>query len=75
MISYDKTFNKERLIENTVEVNIYYEKHKERTEIDVIGGQKWSIILKILWLACYSSEINQRIEKVKMMRYPKKCGK
>jgi len=36
----DRTFNKKGPIENTVEVNIYYQGHKERTEIDVIGGQK-----------------------------------
>jgi len=30
-----------------VEVNIYYKGHVERTEIDVIGGQKWSVILGI----------------------------
>ena len=30
------TFNKERLIENTVEVNIYYQGYKERIKIDVI---------------------------------------
>jgi len=41
----DGTFNKKRLIENIVKVNIYYQKHKERTEIDVIDGQKWSVIL------------------------------
>ena len=35
----DSSFNKERLIEYTVEVNIYYQGHKERTEIDVIGGR------------------------------------
>ena len=34
------SFNKEELIEHTVEVNIYYQGHRERTEIDVIGGQK-----------------------------------
>jgi len=32
------SFNKEGLIENMVEVNIYYQGHRERTEIDVIGG-------------------------------------
>ncbi len=32
-------------IENTVEVNVYYKGHVERTEIDVIGGQKWGVIL------------------------------
>jgi len=36
----DGLFNKERPIENTVEVNIYYQGHRERMEIDVIGGQK-----------------------------------
>jgi len=41
----DGSFNREGLIENTVEVNIYYKEHTERTEIDVIGGQKWSVIL------------------------------
>ena len=39
------TFNKERLIENTVEVNIYYKGYRKRTEIDVIGEQKWNVIL------------------------------
>ena len=32
------TFNKERPIENMVEVNIYYQGYRERMEIDVIGG-------------------------------------
>ena len=36
----DRMMNKERLIKNTVEVNIYYQEYKERTEIDVIEGQK-----------------------------------
>jgi len=36
----DGSFNKEGPIENTVEVNIYYKRHIERTEIDVIGGQR-----------------------------------
>ena len=34
------SLNKEGLIEHTVEVNIYYQGHRERIEIDVIGGQK-----------------------------------
>ena len=34
----DGLLNKEGPIENTVEVNIYYQGHRERTEIDVIGG-------------------------------------
>ena len=36
----DGSLNKEGLIKHTVEVNIYYQGHRERTEIDVIGGQK-----------------------------------
>jgi len=45
----DGSFNRERPIENTVEVNIYYQNYRERMEIDVIGGQKWSVILGIPW--------------------------
>ena len=41
----DRSFNREGLIKNTVEVNVYYKGHVERTEIDVIGGQKWGVIL------------------------------
>jgi len=44
----DGIFNKEEPIENTVEVNIYYQEHRERTEINVIRGQKWNMILGIL---------------------------
>ena len=36
----NKTFNKERLIKNTVKVNIYYQGHRKRMEIDVIEEQK-----------------------------------
>jgi len=36
----DEMFNKEGIIENTMDVNIYYQKHKERIEISMIGGQK-----------------------------------
>ena len=32
----NEIFNKERPIEYTVEVNIYYQKHKKRTKIDII---------------------------------------
>ena len=43
----DRTLNKERPIKNTVKVNIYYQEYRERMEIDVIGGQKWNVILGI----------------------------
>jgi len=71
----DGSFNKEEPIENTMEVNIYYQGHKERTEIDVIGGQKWTVILGILWLAHHNPEIDWRTEEVKMSRCPEECSK
>ena len=71
----DGTFNKEGPIENTVEVNIYYQEYRERTEIDVIRGQKWSIILEIPWLACYNPEIDWRTGDIKMTRCPKEYRK
>jgi len=36
----DRTFNKEKPIENTVKVNIYYQGYRKRMKINVIGGQK-----------------------------------
>ena len=71
----DGLLNKERPIENTVEVNIYYQEHRERTEIDVIRGQKWMVILGMPWLACHNPEIDWRTGEVKMMRCPEECGK
>jgi len=43
----DGTLNKEGPIENTVEVYIYYQEYRKKTEIDMIGGQKWNVILGI----------------------------
>ena len=54
----DRTFNKKELIEYMMEVNIYYQRYREKMEIDVIKGQKWNIILEIPWLAHYNPEIN-----------------
>ena len=71
----DGTLNKEGPIENTVEVNLYYQGHVERTEIDVIGGQKWSVIIGMPWLARHNPEVNWRIGEVKMTRCPPECGK
>jgi len=71
----DKSLNKEGLIEHTVEVNIYYQEHRERTEIDVIGRQKWTVTLEMPWLARHNLEIDWRTGKVKMMRYLKECSK
>ena len=36
----DSSFNKKESIEYVVEVNIYYQRYRERIEIDVIEGQK-----------------------------------
>jgi len=71
----DGSFNKEGPIENTVEVNIYYQGHRERTEIDIISGQKWTVILGMPWLARYNSEIDWRTREVKMTRCLEECGK
>ena len=71
----DGTFNKERPIENTVEVNLYFKGHVEKTEIDVIGGQKWSVIIGMPWLARHNPEVNWRTGEVKMTRCPPECGK
>ena len=54
----NETFNKERPIENMVEVNIYYQRHRERTEIAVIRRQKQNVILEMLWLAHHNPEID-----------------
>ena len=54
----DGTLNKEGPIENTVEVNLYFNGHIERIEIDMIGGQKWSVIIGMLWLARHNPEVN-----------------
>jgi len=71
----DGSLKKKGPIEYTVEVNIYYQGHRERTEIDVIGGQKWMVILGMLWLACHNPEIDWRTGEVKMTRYLEECGK
>jgi len=75
MRNVDRLLNKEEPIEYMVEVNIYYQGHRERMEIDVIRGQKWMVILGMPWLACYNPEIDWRTEEVKMTRSPEECGK
>jgi len=71
----DWSLNKEKPIENTVEVNIYYQGHKERIEIDVIGGQKWMVILGMPWLVYHNPKIDWRTGEVKMTRCSEECGK
>ena len=71
----DGLLNKEGPIEHMVEVNIYYQGYRERTEINMIEEQKWMVILRIPWLACYNPEIDWRTGEVKMTRCPEECGK
>ena len=71
----DGLLNKEGPIEYMVEVNIYYQGHRERKEIDVIGGQKWTVILGMPWLARHNPEIDWRTGEVKMTRCPEECEK
>jgi len=71
----DGTLNKEGPIKNTVEVNLYFKGHVERTEIDIIGGQKWSVIIGMPWLARHNLEVNWRTGEVKMTRCLPECGK
>jgi len=54
----DGTLNYVGPIVDTVEVEIFFKRHKERTSIDVIGGQKWSVILGTPWLERHNPEID-----------------
>ena len=69
----DRSFKKKRLIEHMVEVNIYYKGHRKRMKINVIRGQKWSMILGIPWLTHYNPEIDQKMGEIKMTRCLEEC--
>ena len=71
----NSSLNKEGPIEHTVKVNIYYQGHRQRSEIDVIGGQKWMVILEIPWLTRHNPEIDWKTGEVKIMRCPEECEK
>jgi len=71
----DSTLNYAGPIIDTVEVKIFFKGHKEQSSIDVIRGQKWSVILGIPWLRCHNPEIDWKTGEVKMTRCPDKCGK
>ena len=71
----DGLLNKEKPIKHMVKVNIYYQGHRERTEIDIIGRQKQMVILGMPWLAHHNPEIDWRIGKVKIIRCLEECGK
>ncbi len=71
----DGSLNKEGSNEHIVEVNIYYQGYRKRTEIDIIGGQKWIVILRMLWIICHNPEIDWKTEEIKITRCPEECGK
>jgi len=58
-----------------VEVEIFFKGHKERTLIDVIRDQKWSVILGMPWLGHHNSEIDWKMGEVIMTRCPDEYGK
>jgi len=51
----DSTFNYKGQIEHTAKIRLFYKRHK-RIEINIIGGQKWSVILEMLWLVHHNSK-------------------
>jgi len=71
----DGTMNYAEPIVNTVKVEILFKEYKKKTSIDVIGGQKWGVILDMLWLAHHNSEINWRIGEIQITRCSEECGK
>ena len=75
MRNIDKMLNYVKLIVDIVEVKLFFKGYTKKTLIDVIEGQKQSVILEILWLAYYNLEINWRIEEVQITRYLDECGK
>ena len=71
----NSSFNKEGPIKYMIEVNIYYQEHRERMEINVIEGQKQSVILGMPWLTHHNPEIDWKTGEVKITRCPEECGK
>jgi len=71
----DGTLNYAGPIVDTVEMEIFFKGHKERTSIDVIRGQKWSVILGMSWLRRHNLEIDWKTREVKITRCPDECGK
>jgi len=75
MRNMNGSFNKEGPIKYMVEVNTYYQGHRERMVIYVIDSQKWSVILGILWLAHHNPVIDWRIGEVKITSCLEECRK
>ena len=63
------------LIMDTVKIEIFFKRHKERILIDVIRGQKWGVILDMPWLACHNPEIDWKTGEVQMIRCLEEYGK
>ena len=62
-------------IVDTVRVKIFFKEHKERISIDMIRGQKWSMILDMPWLGHYNLAIDWKTGEVEMTRCPDECRK
>ena len=62
-------------MKNTVEINIFYKIYKKRTEIYIIRGQNWKIVLGMLWLAHHNSEIDWKTKEIKMKKCTEEYGK
>ena len=75
MRNVDGMLNYAGPIRDAVEVEIFFKGHKERMSIDVIGGQKWTVILGMPWLACHNPEIDWKTGEVQMTRCLEECGK
>jgi len=71
----DGTLNYVGPIRDILEVEIFFKGHKERMSIDVIEGQKWSVILGMPWLAHHNPEIDWKTEEVQITRYLDEYGK
>ena len=75
MRNIDGMLNYAEPIVDIVKVEIFFKEYKKRMSVDMIGGQKWSVILDILWLACHNPEIDWKTGEVQMTRCPDEYGK
>ena len=71
----DGTYNSRGAIMHEVEVNVYYKSYVERMRMDICNLGRTEVILRMPWLASYYPEINQKTEKVKIMRCLPLCGR
>ena len=71
----NKTYNSRGAITHQVEVNMYYKNYVKRIKMNIYNLGKTDIILEMLQLQAYNSEINWEIEEVKIMRCLPLCGR